>query len=50
MLTPEQAKQAAQEFKALIKQQCGVEISDEEAIEQASDFLQMCAVMFGYSE
>lgn len=50
MLTPEQVKQAVDEFKTLFKQQYGVELSDEEATEQAGDFLQLFASMLGYSE
>lgn len=49
MLTPEQVKQAVEEFKALFKQQYGVELSDEEATEQAGDLLQLFANLFGYS-
>lgn len=50
MLTPEQVALAVEEFKALFKEQYGVELSDEEATEQAGDFLQLCGSIFGYSE
>lgn len=46
MLTPEQVKQAVEEFKALYKEQYGVELSDEEATEKATGILQI----FSYSE
>lgn len=50
MLTPEQIKQAVEEFKALFKKQYGIELSDEVATEQARDLLQLFADMFSYSE
>lgn len=47
MLTPEQLKQAVEEFKAIFKKQFGVELSDEEATKRALDFLQCAAVLLG---
>lgn len=46
MLTPEQVKQAVEEFKILFKQQYGVELSEEEATERAKDILSILAVAF----
>lgn len=46
MLTPEQVKQAVEEFKALFKQEYGVELSDEEATEKAKDILSILTVAF----
>lgn len=43
MLTPEQAKQAVEEFKVLFKQQYGVELTEEEATKRALDMLQVVA-------
>ena len=46
MLTPEQVKQAVQEFKTLFKHQYGVELSDEEATEAAQGILSILSVAF----
>jgi ABC-type transporter MlaC component len=41
MLSPEQVKQAVEEFKALFKQQYGKELSEEEATKLALGVLQL---------
>ncbi len=41
MLSPEQVKQAVEEFKVIYKKQYGVELSDEEATEKAQGLLQL---------
>lgn len=46
MLTPEQLKQAVDEFKALFKKQYGVELSDEEATETVKGILSILSVAF----
>lgn len=46
VLTPEQLKQAVEEFKALYENQYGIELSDEEATDLASGILRL----FSYSE
>ncbi len=46
MLTPEQIKQAVEEFKTLFKKQYGVELSDEEATEKAKCLLSIPVVAF----
>ena len=41
MLIPEQIKQATEEFKALFKEEFGIELTDEEATEKAKGILQL---------
>ncbi len=46
MLTPEQVKQAVEEFKTLFKREYGVELSDEEATELSQGILSILTVAF----
>lgn len=41
MLTPEQLQQAVEEFKALYKEEFGVELNKEEATQKAQGLLQL---------
>lgn len=41
MMTSEQLTQAIEEFKAIYKEEFGVELSDEEATEKAQGLLQL---------
>ncbi len=44
MLTPEQLKQAVEEFKAIFLKQYGIELSDEEATKGAKLLLNSLAL------
>lgn len=41
MLTPEEQKQAMEEFKALFSEEFGIELSDEDATEKSKGILQL---------
>lgn len=41
MLTPEELKQATEEFKDIFQEEFGMELSDEDATEKAMSFLQL---------
>lgn len=50
MLTPEQLKQAIEEFKLLYKKRFGVELSDEEATKKAQGLLQLLSITLDISQ
>jgi len=41
MLTPEEQKQALEEFKSIFKEEFGIELSDEEATKKSQGILQL---------